>query len=63
MNYVDQIHRQAERVFGNKEKADAWLNQPRSALGDRTPLALAHNEAGYLLATDALERIDHGYSV
>ncbi|MDY7560437.1 hypothetical protein QN386_08060 [Pseudomonas sp. CCI3.2] len=29
MNYLEQIKHQAEQTFGNKEKADAWLNQPK----------------------------------
>ncbi|MEB0043425.1 MbcA/ParS/Xre antitoxin family protein [Pseudomonas sp. MH10] len=41
MNYLHQIQHQAEQIFGNKEKADAWLNQPKKALGDRAPLELA----------------------
>ncbi|MFJ2385890.1 antitoxin Xre/MbcA/ParS toxin-binding domain-containing protein [Pseudomonas koreensis] len=28
----------AEHVFGNKSKADSWLNQPKTALGGSTPL-------------------------
>lgn len=62
MNYIELIQHQAEQVFGNKEKANAWLNQPKTTLGDRSPLELAHDEAGYLLIMDALERINHGYS-
>jgi putative toxin-antitoxin system antitoxin component (TIGR02293 family) len=62
MNYVEQIQHQAEQIFGNKEKADAWLNQPKKALRDRAPLELARDEEGYLLVRDELERIHHGYS-
>jgi hypothetical protein len=61
MNYIEQIQHQAEQVFGNKEKADAWLNQPKKALGDRAPLELARDAAGYSLVRDELERISHGY--
>ncbi|MDY7564766.1 MbcA/ParS/Xre antitoxin family protein [Pseudomonas sp. RTC3] len=62
MNYVELVQRQAEQVFGSKEKANAWLNQPKTALGDRAPVELAHCEAGYLLVKDVLERINSGYS-
>ncbi|MEB0008356.1 MbcA/ParS/Xre antitoxin family protein [Pseudomonas sp. RTB3] len=34
MNYVELVQRQAEQVFGSEEKANAWLNQPKTALGD-----------------------------
>jgi putative toxin-antitoxin system antitoxin component (TIGR02293 family) len=62
MNYVEQIQHRAEHIFGSKEKAHAWLNQPKTALGGRVPLELAHDEEGYLLVIDALKRINHGYS-
>ncbi|MEB0123766.1 MbcA/ParS/Xre antitoxin family protein [Pseudomonas sp. CCI1.2] len=61
MNYVEQIQHQAEQIFGNKEKADAWLNQPKKAFGDRAPLELAREAEGYLLVRDELERMTHGF--
>ncbi|MEB0042987.1 MbcA/ParS/Xre antitoxin family protein [Pseudomonas sp. MH10] len=61
MNYLEQIQHQAEQIFGNKEKADAWLNQPKKTLGDRAPLDLAREAEGYLLVRVELERIKHGY--
>jgi uncharacterized protein (DUF2384 family) len=62
MNYVELIQLQAKRVFANKEKADAWLGQPKAILGDQSSIELARSEAGYLMVKDALERIDHGYA-
>lgn len=62
MNYVELVQRQAERVFGNKTKADVWLNQPKTEFGGSTALKHADSEAGYLNVKDALERIRHGYS-
>lgn len=62
MNYVELIQLEAERVFADKEKAAAWLNQPKKIFGGSTPMELAHSEAGYLLVGDALERINHGYT-
>ncbi|MCK8687911.1 MbcA/ParS/Xre antitoxin family protein [Pseudomonas umsongensis] len=47
MNYVELIQLQAQLVFGNKTKADTWLNQPKTVLGGSTPMQLAHTEAGY----------------
>lgn len=38
MNYVHLLQLQAEQIFGNKSKADSWLNQPKTALGGSTPL-------------------------
>ncbi|PPA03821.1 DUF2384 domain-containing protein [Pseudomonas sp. MWU12-2312b] len=62
MSYVELIQLQAEQVFGNKAKAEMWLNQPKNELGGSTPLEHAQYEIGYLQVRDALERISHGYS-
>jgi putative toxin-antitoxin system antitoxin component (TIGR02293 family) len=62
MNYVEMIQLQAKQVFGNKAKADMWLNQPKAAFGRSTPLELAHTEAGYELVKSELERISHGFA-
>ena len=62
MNYVELVQLQTALVFGNKEKAQAWLNLVKSAFGGRSPLQAAHTEAGYQLVKAELERIDHGYA-
>lgn len=62
MNYVELIQLQAKQVFGNKAKADIWLNQPKTTFGGSTPLELAHSEAGYELVKAELERVSHGYA-
>jgi putative toxin-antitoxin system antitoxin component (TIGR02293 family) len=62
MRYVELIQREAEAFFGNKNKADTWLNQPKAGLGDSTPLELAHNQAGYELVKAELERLSHGFA-
>ncbi|CAN7414486.1 antitoxin Xre/MbcA/ParS toxin-binding domain-containing protein [Pseudomonas brassicacearum] len=62
MNHVEQILRQAEQIFGNKEKADTWLNQPKTGYGGVTPLELAFTEAGYERVKAELERVSHGYA-
>ncbi|MDR7283174.1 uncharacterized protein (DUF2384 family) [Pseudomonas corrugata] len=63
MNFVELIQRQAEQVFGNKAKADIWLNQPKREFGGSTALEHAHTEAGYREVNNVLERISHGYSL
>lgn len=40
MNYVELIQLQAMQVFGNKAKADIWLNQPKTTFDGSTPLEL-----------------------
>jgi len=62
MNYFELIRRQAEQIFGNKDKADSWLNQPKTAFGGSTPLQLTHTEAGYELVKAELERLSHGFT-
>ena len=62
MNYVELIHREAERIFGNKAKADMWLNQSKAVLGGSTPLQAAHSEEGYELVKAELEKLSHGFA-
>ncbi|AWM92325.1 DUF2384 domain-containing protein [Pseudomonas sp. 31-12] len=62
MNYVELIQLQAELVFGNKDKADTWLHQPKIALSGSTPLELASTEAGYELVKAELEKLSHGFA-
>lgn len=62
MNYVELIQRQAEQVFGNKEKADTWLARPKTAFGGSTPLELAQTEEGYKLVKSELEKLSHGFA-
>ncbi|RLU08381.1 hypothetical protein CS078_15940 [Pseudomonas prosekii] len=61
MDYVESIQNQAERVFGNKNKANAWLNQPKVAFGDNTPLQAIQKRGGYELVKAELEKISQGY--
>ncbi|MFG0339725.1 antitoxin Xre/MbcA/ParS toxin-binding domain-containing protein [Pseudomonas sp. zjy_13] len=61
MNLIELISRHAERVFGTKAKAEAWLNKPTAAFGGITPLQCALSESGYILVRSTLERIHHGY--
>ncbi|NUU37804.1 MbcA/ParS/Xre antitoxin family protein [Pseudomonas sp. C2B4] len=62
MNYVELVQHQAERVFGNKEKADHWLNQPIVGTNERSRLQAAHTKTGYELVKAELERLCHGFA-
>ncbi|MHA6130487.1 MbcA/ParS/Xre antitoxin family protein [Pseudomonas fluorescens group sp. PF-1] len=62
MNYVELIRRQAERIFGNKEKADHWLNQPMVGADECSRLQTAHSKTGYELVKAELERLSHGFA-
>jgi putative toxin-antitoxin system antitoxin component (TIGR02293 family) len=60
LDHVDLIQLQAEQVFADKEKAAAWLNKPKTALGGMTPLQVSNSEAGYVVVKEALERLNQG---
>lgn len=62
MNYIELIQHQAEAVFGNKEKAQAWLNLAKPSFGGHSPLQVAHTEAGYELVKAELEKLSHGFA-
>jgi uncharacterized protein (DUF2384 family) len=62
MIYVELIRRQAEQVFGNKEKAHAWLTQPIVGANECSRLQAAHSKTGYELVKAELERLSHGFA-
>ncbi|POA28217.1 hypothetical protein C1884_27630 [Pseudomonas sp. GW460-R15] len=62
MNNVELIQYQAELVFGNKEKADHWLNQPIVGTHECSRLQAAQSETGYELVKAELERLSHGFA-
>ncbi|WP_114814205.1 antitoxin Xre-like helix-turn-helix domain-containing protein [Paraburkholderia kururiensis] len=51
----------AEAVFGNREKAMAWLRAQQARFAGKTALGLAATEHGARLMEDALVQIDEGY--
>ena len=55
-----RIGAEANRVFGNPEKARRWLRKPAAAFHGRTPLDLLENEAGARAVDELLVQIDHG---
>jgi len=50
----------AERVFGDAEKAEAWLTRSNSSLSGQRPLDLLKDELGTAVVREMLEQIDHG---
>lgn len=50
----------AERVFGDRLKANRWLRKPKPSLNGETPLAFLASENGARLVEDMLGRIEHG---
>lgn len=50
----------AERVFGDKSKADRWLRKPCKALDGAVPMDLLRSETGAHIVEKELHAIDHG---
>jgi uncharacterized protein (DUF2384 family) len=50
----------ADRVFGDEDKAEAWLHRPNATLSGQRPIDLLKDEPGAAVVREMLERIDHG---
>jgi hypothetical protein len=50
----------AERVFGDEQKANSWLNRANSLFSGQRPIDLLQDELGTAVVREALEQIDHG---
>lgn len=55
-----EIKALADRVFGDGQKADTWLQRPNFALSGQKPADLLQDELGTAVVRELLERIDHG---
>ncbi|HMH99559.1 MAG TPA: MbcA/ParS/Xre antitoxin family protein [Bradyrhizobium sp.] len=47
-------------MFGDEEKAEAWLHRPNASLSGQKPMDLLKDELGTAVVREMLERIDHG---
>ncbi len=52
---------QTESVFGNKDKAMAWLRQPMKRFEGNTPIEMLVSDVGSRLVEEALVQIDEGF--
>lgn len=52
---------QTESVFGNKNKAMAWLRQPMKRFEGHTPIEMLVTDVGSRLVEEALVQIDEGF--
>lgn len=50
----------AEEVFGEDAKAARWLRKPKQRFDGRTPMDIAHTEAGARLVEEMLLQLDYG---
>ena len=57
---LERIAMQAERVFGDADKAHRWLRKAKRELKGETPLAYLASEAGARVVEEMLFRIEHG---
>jgi putative toxin-antitoxin system antitoxin component (TIGR02293 family) len=57
---LGRIGAQAERVFGDPEKAKRWLRKPSAALSGQTPITLLKTEMGAQIISELLGQIAHG---
>jgi putative toxin-antitoxin system antitoxin component (TIGR02293 family) len=57
---LERIATQAERVFGDRDKAHRWLRKPKRELDGETPLAFLASEAAARVVEEMLNRIEHG---
>src|ERR1700728_1140562 len=58
---VARVTARAQQVFvGQPAYAAAWLREPKSSLGDRTPLQLLATGSGALAVEEQLIGIEHG---
>ncbi len=57
---LERIADQAERVLGDRVKANRWLRKPKRELSGQTPLAYLATEASARVVEEMLNRIEHG---
>src|SRR5438309_3741659 len=57
---LQRLLEHATKVFGDVEKARAWLKHPQYGLGGAVPLDYAETEIGAREVDDLLGRIDYG---
>jgi putative toxin-antitoxin system antitoxin component (TIGR02293 family) len=57
---LERIAVQAERVFGDADKAHRWLRKAKREIKGETPLAWLASEAGARVVEEMLFRIEHG---
>lgn len=57
---VANVIKNAERVFGDKDKAHHWLRSKRPQFSGQTPLSMLATEVGTGMVEEMLGQIDHG---
>lgn len=58
---IARVLARAQQVFaGQPDYAAAWMREPKSSLGDRTPMQLLATESGALAVEEQLIGLEHG---
>jgi putative toxin-antitoxin system antitoxin component (TIGR02293 family) len=57
---VAEIFAKATKVFGSREQAEQWLEQPAIGLGGKRPISLLATIAGVETIQKYLGRLEHG---
>jgi putative toxin-antitoxin system antitoxin component (TIGR02293 family) len=60
---IIHISEMADRIFGERQKAQRWLRKPSRALNGVVPLELLASETGARLVEEELYRIEYGVYV
>lgn len=61
LSRIDRIYALAVDVFGDTQKAAAWLKRPSRALGKELPLQLLDTDAGTERVERELRQIQYGF--
>jgi uncharacterized protein (DUF2384 family) len=57
---IVEVTARAMEVFGTRERALRWPNNPVRSLGDQTPLSLLNTPEGVARVEDTLGQVEHG---
>lgn len=57
---IGRVYARAAEVFGDRERATAWLERPSPAFEGRSPAEWLGNEAGARYIEEILGRLEHG---
>jgi putative toxin-antitoxin system antitoxin component (TIGR02293 family) len=60
---IVRILSSTESVYGNRERALAWLRKPHARLEGRSPLSLVKTDTGSRMVEELLVQIDEGMFV
>jgi putative toxin-antitoxin system antitoxin component (TIGR02293 family) len=58
--HLAEVAARGLEVFENSDNFKAWINQPSTALGGRSPKSLLPSRFGIDMVLDELTRIEHG---